>query len=473
MNFSQCTGLARRGERRGVRRGRREPVHPPLPQCGVVPEPRPHPGCGPGPGSCGTGSPSTSSPGRVAAAGRRGHLAGVGPRRSPAGPGRGASPRAGRSSSTGPDLDAQAAAVAIETIEIAHHGLKLEELFWMPVVIREIVTEVARHRRAGRGRRGVDHRGTRTRADEELERVVRRCTERVARDTPAGVGPVILDTAQLTKLTIDALLRREVPDRAGSAWQALLNPTRALASPARTSTTRPSPPGPSAPQQSYAGGEPDQLTLDLFFDGTGVLGSPSRCLSASSALLAPHRVPGREAPALLRCTPAGGGSASAGCSPRPTSPTRCSTATASRCAPRSRLTLKEVQAPEEVRRRGTARLTRPLPDLAGLRRRPDRPHRRQGVRRPEVVASARSGQPAGQPAGPRGRIGPSPPADGEGVSRARQAQPGQRPDFELRIGGSAVEPRLARTSSRSTCSEEVEPARPVHPPGAELGRRPT
>lgn len=29
----------------------------------------------------------------------------------------------------GPDLDAQSAAVAVETIEIAHHGLKLVELF--------------------------------------------------------------------------------------------------------------------------------------------------------------------------------------------------------------------------------------------------------------------------------------------------------------------------------------------------------
>ena len=30
---------------------------------------------------------------------------------------------------SGPDLDAQSAAVAVETIEIAHHGLKLVELF--------------------------------------------------------------------------------------------------------------------------------------------------------------------------------------------------------------------------------------------------------------------------------------------------------------------------------------------------------
>ena len=48
----------------------------------------------------------------------------------------------------------------------------------MPVVIREIVTEVVCHRRAGRRRRGRGPRRTDL-PDEELERVVRRCTERV------------------------------------------------------------------------------------------------------------------------------------------------------------------------------------------------------------------------------------------------------------------------------------------------------
>lgn len=81
---------------------------------------------------------------------------------------------------------------------------------------------------------------------------------------------MILDNAQLAKLRIEPFLDEGFSSPAGPSWQALFNPTQ-LALSRKNKYNKTASQNASTPDTSYAGGEADQLTLDLFFDGTGVI----------------------------------------------------------------------------------------------------------------------------------------------------------------------------------------------------------
>lgn len=80
-----------------------------------------------------------------------------------------------------------------------------------------------------------------------------------------------LTATQLTKLTIDAFTDIKFKKPAGVGWQALLNPTE-LSFSRKNRYTATQSTGESKPQQSFSGGEPDQVQIDLLLDGTGVVG---------------------------------------------------------------------------------------------------------------------------------------------------------------------------------------------------------
>jgi hypothetical protein len=82
-----------------------------------------------------------------------------------------------------------------------------------------------------------------------------------------------LTAVQLAKLTIDAYADIKFTKPAGVRWQALLNPTELSFSRKNLYQATQSA-GTSAPQQSFSGGEPDQVQIDLLLDGTGVVGEP-------------------------------------------------------------------------------------------------------------------------------------------------------------------------------------------------------
>jgi hypothetical protein len=94
-----------------------------------------------------------------------------------------------------------------------------------------------------------------------------------------------LTAAQLTKLTIDAYTDLKFEQPAGQRWQALLNPTE-LAFSRKNLYQATQSAGTSAPQQSFSGGEPDQVQIDLLLDGTGVVGEPGGIGELLDSLLA-------------------------------------------------------------------------------------------------------------------------------------------------------------------------------------------
>lgn len=93
-----------------------------------------------------------------------------------------------------------------------------------------------------------------------------------------------LTATQLTKLTIDAYTDLAFEKPAGVRWQALLNPSELSFSRKNLYEATQSA-GTSAPQQSFSGGEPDQVQLDLLLDGTGVVGDPGSIGPVLEALL--------------------------------------------------------------------------------------------------------------------------------------------------------------------------------------------
>ncbi len=95
----------------------------------------------------------------------------------------------------------------------------------------------------------------------------------------------MLDTSQLTKLTIEPYRDQEFTEVAGEPWVAMLNPTELSFARKNRYGATPSA-GSSAPQQSYAGGEPDQVQIDLLLDGSGVIESPLTVGDRLDALLA-------------------------------------------------------------------------------------------------------------------------------------------------------------------------------------------
>jgi Contractile injection system tube protein len=100
-----------------------------------------------------------------------------------------------------------------------------------------------------------------------------------------------LTATQLAKLTIDAYADVKFERPVGISWQALLNPTELSFSRKNLYQATQSA-GTSAPQQSFTGGEPDQIQLDLLLDGTGVVGDPGSIGPALEALLALTRFQG-------------------------------------------------------------------------------------------------------------------------------------------------------------------------------------
>jgi nucleoid-associated protein YgaU len=95
---------------------------------------------------------------------------------------------------------------------------------------------------------------------------------------------VNLTAMLLTKLTIDAYTDVKFEKPAGIRWQALLNPTE-LSFSRKNQYQATQSAGTSAPQQSFSGGEPDQVQIDLLLDGTGVIGDPGGIGDTLDALL--------------------------------------------------------------------------------------------------------------------------------------------------------------------------------------------
>jgi contractile injection system tube protein len=95
---------------------------------------------------------------------------------------------------------------------------------------------------------------------------------------------VNLTATQLTKLTIDAYTDVKFEKPAGIRWQALLNPTE-LSFSRKNKYEATQSAGTSSPQQSFSGGEPDQVQIDLLLDGTGVVGDAGGIGDLLDALL--------------------------------------------------------------------------------------------------------------------------------------------------------------------------------------------
>lgn len=80
--------------------------------------------------------------------------------------------------------------------------------------------------------------------------------------------PLAMD--QLAKLTLIPFRDQEFLQPAGPPWVALFNPAQ-LARSRKNTYSSTAAIGSSAPHQQYAGSEPESVSLDLFFDGTGVV----------------------------------------------------------------------------------------------------------------------------------------------------------------------------------------------------------
>jgi Contractile injection system tube protein/LysM domain len=77
---------------------------------------------------------------------------------------------------------------------------------------------------------------------------------------------------QVVKLTLEAYSDQEFQKSTGMFWEAMFNPTE-LSFTRKNTFGEAKSPGTTQPQTSYISGEPDEVTLELFFDGTGVVES--------------------------------------------------------------------------------------------------------------------------------------------------------------------------------------------------------
>jgi hypothetical protein len=95
---------------------------------------------------------------------------------------------------------------------------------------------------------------------------------------------VTLDEQQVTKLTIDAYPDQRYDGPPARTWTALFNPTELTFS--RTNVyNNEQAAGASRPSTSYGHGEPDEISLDFFLDGTGVVASSDSVRARVDALL--------------------------------------------------------------------------------------------------------------------------------------------------------------------------------------------
>ena len=90
---------------------------------------------------------------------------------------------------------------------------------------------------------------------------------------------------QLTKLTIDVYEDMEYKTRVGRPWHAMFNPSQLAFGRSVRYNTIPAA-GSSKPQVQYGGGDPDQLSVELFFDGTGVVESDETVRERTDRLIA-------------------------------------------------------------------------------------------------------------------------------------------------------------------------------------------
>jgi hypothetical protein len=94
----------------------------------------------------------------------------------------------------------------------------------------------------------------------------------------------LLDEVQLAKLTIVAFRDQKFEQPAGIVWRALFNPTELKFS-RKNRYENAQAPGASGPTTSFANGEPDEISLDFFFDGTGVVEGGETVRARLAALL--------------------------------------------------------------------------------------------------------------------------------------------------------------------------------------------
>jgi LysM repeat protein len=93
-----------------------------------------------------------------------------------------------------------------------------------------------------------------------------------------------LDDRLLAKLTIEPYADLEFKQPVGVPWKALFNPTELSFTRKNKYNVGPLV-GKSKPQISYGGGELEELALDLFLDGTGVVASTQSVEKRVKALL--------------------------------------------------------------------------------------------------------------------------------------------------------------------------------------------
>lgn len=95
---------------------------------------------------------------------------------------------------------------------------------------------------------------------------------------------VALDDVQLAKLTIVAF-RDQKFRQPMATWRALFNPTELKFS-RKNKWNNEQPAGASGPTTSFANGEPDEISIELFFDGTGVVEGAETVAARLAGLLA-------------------------------------------------------------------------------------------------------------------------------------------------------------------------------------------
>ncbi len=89
---------------------------------------------------------------------------------------------------------------------------------------------------------------------------------------------------QLDKLTLDIYESQKYEGAPSAVWQALFNPTQLGFS--RTNRFNETPAaGSSKPEVAYGGGQPDEMTVELFVDGTGVVESSETVRSRVDRLI--------------------------------------------------------------------------------------------------------------------------------------------------------------------------------------------
>ncbi|MFI9550368.1 CIS tube protein [Nonomuraea endophytica] len=92
------------------------------------------------------------------------------------------------------------------------------------------------------------------------------------------------DENVLARLTI-AIFRNQDFTGPDGFWEVQFNPTE-LAFSRKNRYSNEQPAGASRPATSYAGGEPDQISIEFFFDGTGVAADATTMRDRLNALLA-------------------------------------------------------------------------------------------------------------------------------------------------------------------------------------------